>query len=220
MLSTLFSWKIQNRALFWLLGKESVLSQLKPGHLDILLIHCHIWNQPMAVPVEQASTCSPWRNTQWNQVCVGVCAWKTVPPWEAGTREGSWQALGPHEEEPTLEQICWQDFWHYKGATLNQTVPHGRVPCYTDLWTAVARGKGLCKKFVELCLPREGTPHRTRGRVWGNGGRDSVWQTNPLLFTACEEKVEKNGVQLSLGRILWEQERYFYLFIIILLWFN
>lgn len=85
----------------------------------------------------------------------------------------------------------------------------------TDLWTAVAHGKGLCKKFVEVCLPREGIPHRTRARVWGNGGRDSVWQTNPLLFTACEEKVEKNGVQLSLGRILWERGRYFYLFIII-----
>jgi len=60
-----------------------------------------------------------------------------------------------HEEEPTLEQVCWQDLWLRGELMLEQSVPEG-LHNVEGTHAGEVHG-GLC--------PVGGTPCWSRGRV-------------------------------------------------------
>ena len=141
-----------------------------------------------------------------------VNSWSSL--WPRGSLHWSRLLPGPADpwrEEPTLEQVCWQDFWPRGGPTLEKPVLGGLHPVEGTHVGAVheelqpvgrAHVGGVCG---ELC-PVGRTPYWSRGRVWGGRrGRENVWWTDCNLHSlspcaAQGEEVENLGVKSSLGR--------------------
>jgi len=84
---------------------------------------------------------------------AGGCLKEAMTPWKARAGAGSWQDLW--REEPTLEQVCWQDLSTRGGSMLDQSVPEGLHPVGRT-HVAVVHG-GLS--------PVGGTPLWSRGGV-------------------------------------------------------
>ena len=69
--------------------------------------------------------------------------------------------MAPWREEPTLEQVCWQDLWPHGGPTLEQSAPEGlhpvEGPTVEQFMKNCSLWEGLTlEKFMEDCLPWEG----------------------------------------------------------------
>lgn len=123
--------------------------------------------------------------------------------WRAHPAEGSWQNLWicGKREDPSLEQVCWQDSWPCSGLCSQSPVPRGRdtlEQCVRRTHTGVCAGLS----------PVAGTTHWRRAageeceESWrGWSSRDSVWWTDtaslpiPLCYRRAE--VEKAGMKLS-----------------------
>ncbi|GAB0181795.1 EH domain-containing protein 4 [Grus japonensis] len=78
--------------------------------------------------------------------------------------------LAPWREEPTLEQVCWQDFWPHGGPMLEQSVPEGLHPMGETHAGAVHEelqpmGRTHIGEVHGGLSPVRGTPRWSRGRV-------------------------------------------------------
>ena len=117
----------------------------------------------------------------------GGCLKEAVTPW--GILRWSRLPAGPADpwrEEPTLEQVCWQGLWPHGGPTLEQPVPEGLHPV-EGIYSGVVHGELQLVGRTHTgevhggLSPVGGTPHWSRGRVWGvplwegRSGRENLW---------------------------------------------